>query len=141
LRKYLDTSLLVAALTAEPNSHHVQDWLGKQSSADLLVSDWVVTEFSSALSVKLRMKEISMDIRAAALETFARMTSDSLQVASVASRHFRDAAQLANQFTLGIRSGDALHLAIAADNGAAIYTLDRRLASAGAGLGVSANLL
>ena len=40
-----------------------------------------------------------------------------------------------------MRAGDALHLAICADHGATLCTLDRRLAEAGPALGVKATLL
>jgi uncharacterized protein len=42
---------------------------------------------------------------------------------------------------LGLRGGDALHLAIAAESGAALYTLDRRMVEAGLPLGVTTHLL
>jgi uncharacterized protein with PIN domain len=51
---YLDTSLLVAVLTKEAETGRLQCWLGQQPIKDLTVSDWVATEFSSALSIKLR---------------------------------------------------------------------------------------
>ena len=50
----LDTSPLVAALTREASTRHVQAWLESHGSEELLISDWVVTEFSSALSIKMR---------------------------------------------------------------------------------------
>ena len=39
---YLDTSLLVAALTEEPRTDSVQTWLGDQEPEELVISDWVV---------------------------------------------------------------------------------------------------
>ncbi len=51
------------------------------------------------------------------------------------------ASQFADQFALGLRGGDALHLAIAADHGATLCTLDRRLNDAGLALGVKTLLL
>jgi antitoxin (DNA-binding transcriptional repressor) of toxin-antitoxin stability system len=53
LTLYLDTSLLVAALTRESKTATVQRWLREQSTTALALSDWTITEFSAALSLKL----------------------------------------------------------------------------------------
>ncbi|WP_408884429.1 PIN domain-containing protein [Komagataeibacter xylinus] len=39
---YLDTSVLVVALTNEEETTRMQDWLGAQAPEDLSISDWVV---------------------------------------------------------------------------------------------------
>jgi len=72
---------------------------------------------------------------------FHKLVTESLTVLPIASRHFRAAAQFTDQHTLGLRAGDALHLARAADAGANLQTLDRKLAEAGPLLGVPTNLL
>jgi predicted nucleic acid-binding protein len=59
----------------------------------------------------------------------------------VTGRHFRSAAQNADQHALGLRAGDALYLAIASEAGAILQTLDRRLAEAGPSLGIPTNQL
>jgi uncharacterized protein len=41
---YLDTSLLVAALTNAEQTENIQRWLGEQSADELAASDWVTTE-------------------------------------------------------------------------------------------------
>lgn len=46
----------------------------RHKTDDLLVSDWVVTELSSALSVRLRLKHISTDQTASALAILREMT-------------------------------------------------------------------
>jgi uncharacterized protein len=138
---YLDTSLLVAALTNEAETGPMQTWLGRQPEDNLAISDWVATEFTSALSIKLRTGQIDANDRAEVLAKFARLSADSLTVVPVSRLQFRTAARFADQHTLGLRAGDALHLAVCADHGATLCTLDRRLNDAGSLLGIKTILL
>jgi predicted nucleic acid-binding protein len=138
---YLDTSLLVAALTNEAETRQMQGWLGEQTPNDLVISDWVAAEFSAALTIKLRTGAIEAAHRAETLTMFARLCNDNFTVLPVSRLQFRTAARFADQYALGLRAGDALHLAVCADYGATICTLDRRLGGAASALGVKTALL
>jgi predicted nucleic acid-binding protein len=59
----------------------------------------------------------------------------------VSRAQFRTAARFVEQHMLGLRAGDALHLAVCAERGATLCTLDRRLSDAGSALGVKIMLL
>jgi uncharacterized protein len=138
---YIDTSVLVSALTNEADTALSQTWLAKQETSELTISDWTVTEFASALSIKLRTGSLGAQHRAAALSTFTRLSAESLQVLQVTREDFRAAARYADQSQINLRSGDALHLAICANRGAKLCTLDRRLGKAASQVGVESVLL
>ena len=141
MRLYLDTSEMVAALTSEPESVRVQGWLAQQPAEGLVISAWVETEFSSALSLKLRTGQLEIAERARAMSRFSALCAASLTWVEIGPEHFRAAARYADRHELGLRAPDALHLAIAAGNGAVLCSLDRRLTVAGLALAVSAQLV
>ena len=138
---YLDTSVLVAALTHEAETERMQRWLGNQDPQLLAISDWVTAEFSSAPSIKLRSGQIETQHRADALAVFTMMSAETFTLLPISGAQFRTAARFADQHAFRLRAGDALHLAICADHGATLCTLDRQLSEAGPALGGRVMLL
>jgi predicted nucleic acid-binding protein len=79
--------------------------------------------------------------RADVLAEFARWVEESFTLFSISSLQCRTTARFADQHALGLRAGDALHLAVCADQGATLCTLDRRLGKGGPSFGVKTTLL
>jgi hypothetical protein len=141
LSLYLDTSVLVAALTIEPETERVQAWLERQADVPLSISLWVTAEFSSALSLKQRTGQLDADERADALVVFTRMAVATLTILPISDLHFNTAARFIDRFVGGLRTPDALHLAVSFGHGKTLCTLDRLLAEAGTALGVKTMLV
>lgn len=137
---YVDTSVLVASLTAETATLRAQRWLSAQAAGSICMSEWTITEFSAALSIKLRTRQLDAGERKMALAAFSRHFVDAIEILPVARSDFRTAAELADASPEGLRSGDALHLAVCMRRGLGLCTLDQRLARASAQSGVESAL-
>src|SRR5690606_12759543 len=132
---YLDTSVLVSQLVAEPESGIVADWLGRHRDELLGTSSWTVVEFSSALGVKVRRKALGARIAAEARAKLASLIDESLILVAPSPEAFLRADSLLGNPRWGLRGGDALHLAAAMQMGADRFaTLDRQLVKAMRGL-------
>lgn len=131
---YLDTSVVVAAITTEQRTPAVHAWL-QQLTIKPVISDWVMAETPSALSMKVRSRVLTLAQRDAACAEFERLCAVSLRIVPVHRENFLQAGRYAARTELNLRAGDALHLALAASEGLTIATLDRRMAAAAVTLG------
>jgi len=141
MRRYLDTSLIVAALVREPGTEAAKTYLLAASDEFLLASRWVVTEFSSALALKVRTGTITETEQAAALAMFRRFGASRLRLLDVESKDFDMAANLCDKITAPLRAGDALHLAVCKRTGARLATFDDGMAAAARQHGLPCDLL
>ena len=93
---YLDTSILLKTLIAEPMTEAVYDYLGADRQ-ELLISDFAAAEVASALSRLVRMALLTE------ADASARLADFDARLAYIYVR----------RFDLALRAPDALHLGIA----------------------------
>ena len=90
----------------------------------------MVTEFASALSIKQRSGALGAKDAKVAWRNFETFCRSGLRLAAVSRNAFEVAAQLVREPSHGLRSGDALHLAVAREIGARIISsLDAAMVS------------
>ncbi len=130
MRRYLDTSLIVAALVRELGTESAKAYLSDTRDEFLLASRWAVTEFSSALALKVRTGTITAAEQAAALAMFRRFSAARLRLVDVEAKDFDAAATLCDQIAAPLRAADALHLAVCRRTGARLATFDIGMAAA-----------
>ena len=135
---YLDTSVVVPLFVHEPGSASILNWLEAAPDA-LASSDWMLTEFASALAIKVRTRAITPKVARDASREFDRFCREGLPLAAVSREAFREAARIAGSAGKGVRAADALHLAMAREMGAmSIATADLALARCAEGVGLHA---
>ena len=129
----MNTVSVVPLFVLEPLSKPVRAWFEVQATASAApaISAWTLTEFDSAMGIKVRDKGLEPEQAQTACVLMRQLQLDSLRVFTPTRSAFERAAEYLAQHALGLRAGAALHLAIAQnENVDCFYTLDRRLIEA-----------
>lgn len=137
MKAYVDASIFIAAVLPEPGSQAALALL--EGDDELVASEWVLTEVASAFGIKQRLGAMTAEECTRAIVGCKSIIRASAIMLPISAEHCRHATDLIERSSL--RSGDALHLAIAAGNDAIVWTLDRRMAEAGQELGLGTQLL
>jgi predicted nucleic acid-binding protein len=124
---YVDTSLLVPYYCPEPMSEKAEIFL--TSHSPLIISTLAELEIFSAVSRKVREKDLNRPAARRILAKFLfHLDGHFFACLPVATQHLRLARDWIGQFNTGLRSLDALHLAVASLEGLTMVTADRDLA-------------
>ena len=137
---YLDTSFIAPYYLNEATSSAVSEALQRFNPGQLVLSSWTRTEFASLLARLVRMNELPHPLALEVMRTFEEDMRVSFAVAEPVKTDFAEASRLLLQDpSLGLRSPDALHLAVAANRSLTVYTLDKTFVRAASALGYSAS--
>lgn len=131
---YVDTSVIVAMLTNESKAQVCYDWFAHLTQAPQS-ADWLITEFNSAIALKLRTQQLQPTQTQAILNQFQTLISGGIYLLPVGREVFSQAGSLTLKHH-SLRAGDALHLSVAQLAGLKTFvTLDNAQASAATALG------
>jgi predicted nucleic acid-binding protein len=117
-------------LYPEPESDRMQRWIERQAAGLLCISEWTLTEFASALGLKVRTKQLRPDQALNAQKLLEGLAVQSFRVHIPTRADYVQAAVFLGERALGLRAGDALHIAYNEAAGA-VYSLDRLFVAAG----------
>jgi uncharacterized protein len=132
---YLDASVIVPLFVEEGASDAVQNLL-QSANDDFIVSSFAKAEVASALSRRVRKKEISpeeADIWIGNLDEW--LETDATQLA-VENHDILRAGEIVRNYQTKLLTPDAIHLAVCQCMGLTLVTLDKRLSEAAEVLGV-----
>ncbi len=136
---YLDTSFVVPLFREEAASRKITDFISRQAAGTLAVSKWTGVEFASHVSRDIRMGELSATEGSGILEEFDATISASFVMLVPNSYDFDLAQEYVAHFATQLRAPDALHLAVARNNGMEfVATLDEGMLAAAKKLKVPA---
>lgn len=122
---YLDTSFLTPLFRAEPVSERIGNFLAAQPTGTLAISQWTRVEFASVMARDVRMNILDAATARKLVKEFDALADDSLHVLIPAAADFDLARDFVVEFATRLRGPDALHMAIARNNGVEeILTLD-----------------
>jgi predicted nucleic acid-binding protein len=105
----------------------------------LALSEWSRTEFVSAVDIRVRMQTLDSIEASNVIVAFRRFAQRALVLLPVEVGDFALADQYLEEFKLGLRAGDALHLAIALNHGATICSSDRMMLKCARRLGIKSH--
>lgn len=134
---YFDTSFLLPYFTTEASSTAVEAFFARHDFESFTISQWTTTEFHSAISFKIRSGQVAAAMQDAILDRFAIARADSFLVVQPTAADFELASSLVRDWKSGLRSGDALHLAIARNRDSTLVTLDKTLLKAARSLKIA----
>ena len=136
---YLDTSFLTPLFREEATSAKVAAFLSRQAAGSLAVSKWTAVEFASLISRDVRMGALTASQGRRLIAEFDSMVAASMVVLIPSGNDFDLAQEYVANFATQLRGPDALHLAVAHNNGVEFTaTLDDGMLSAAKKLKVPA---
>jgi uncharacterized protein len=128
---YLDSCVVLSLFLGDSGYDAAEQWLLAQADQPLWVSHWVLLEFSGVLALCLRRGDLTAQRGLAIHAEFECFRHERLGLLEPRGVDYIQARQWLQEFKgPPLRSGDALHLAIAKRQNLTIASADRGLVKA-----------
>ena len=127
---YADTNVLLSIFCPDTLTEAAFRWY-RQVETPIALSAWCVTEFRSNIGVRVRRSTLPRSAGIAAIRLLDAAIKVNLHMLAPSVDHFAIANEWLAKPDCALRSGDALHLAIATDNAChSLVTFDRAFGAA-----------
>lgn len=137
---YIDASVLVAYYCPEPLSATAQQVIRDDDGP--VISPLTEVEFCSALAIKVRTRELDVEVAQRLLSQFRlHLEERRYQVVPIEAKEYVLARDWIAHFSTPLRTVDALHLATAFSGGLQLVTADRDLARSAEHFAVACKLI
>ena len=139
---YLDSCVVLSLCLGDSGYDAAEQWLLAQADKPLWVSHWVLLEFSCVVALCLRRGELTAERGLAINAEFEFFRQERLSLLEPRGADYLQARQWLQEFKgPSLRSGDALHLAIAKRQNLTIASADQGLVKAAEALGLTFQLI
>jgi uncharacterized protein len=138
---YADTNILLALFCEDSLTAAAEAWFDRTADT-VSISPWTVLEFRSNVGVRIRKVELPRVKGIAAMRRFEAAAATHFHVLAPAPEHFVRAGHWLADPDCALRSGDALHLAIAFGHGCTEFaTFDQALGASAKKLKLNVKVL
>ncbi|MBD2422759.1 type II toxin-antitoxin system VapC family toxin [Cyanobium sp. FACHB-13342] len=135
---YVDSCILLSLFLGDSGYPAAEQWLLNQGKTPLWISHWMLLEFAGVVALCVRRGDLTAERAATIHSEFECFRQERLQLLEPRGIDFLQARQWLQQgqSQARLRSGDALHLAIAKREGLTLTTADKALIDAAEVLGL-----
>ena len=139
---YLDSCVVLSLFLGDSGYGAAEQWLLAHADQPLWVSHWVLLEFSGVVALCLRRGELTAERCLAIHAEFECFRQERLSLLEPRGADYLQARQGLQEFNgPSLRSGDALHLAMANRQSLTIASADQGLIKAAEALGLAFQLI
>ena len=139
---YVDSCVLLSLLLGDSGYDDSERWLLSQGDQSLWISHWVLLEVAGVIATCVRRGQLTAEQAQTIGSEFESFRQERLTLIEPRGTDFLQARQwLERCLHLPLRSGDALHLALAQRQQLTVVSADRALARCAESLGLPLQLI